>query len=240
MNCREEVYSVNEEVLALCESEIYKAKIIKVQNRYQQKHYFIHYLTWKKNWDHWVSESQIAKYSDQTKINYLLQSGQEYMKIGSKQLISEAEFLNQKQKDHLLSGDDETATEVNWQKTKKQIEKSPEKTKEIRRLQRQREGLNKMDLLDEPPIAATIISKFCLTQELKVILYHDWKFITEKQFPKLILLPQKSNCTVNSIMKAFLRANRHVSLYNLKTVYNRSFLNDSLNSMNSILFYLKD
>jgi hypothetical protein len=211
MNCHEEEYSVNEEILALCDSEIYKAKIIKVQNRYQQKHYFIHYLTWKKNWDHWVSESQIAKYSDQNKINYLLQSGQEYMKIGSKKLISEAEFLNQKKEDHLLSVDDETVTEVNWQKTKKQIERSPEKAKEIRRLQRQREGLKKMDLLDESPIATTIISKLCLPQELKEVLYNDWNLITQERFPKLIILPQKSDCTVNAIINAFLRANPHVS-----------------------------
>lgn len=43
---------------------IYEAKIQKVGKRDKQTKYFIHYHGWNKNWDEWVPEARMLKYSD--------------------------------------------------------------------------------------------------------------------------------------------------------------------------------
>merc|ERR1711860_367429 len=46
---------------------IYEAKIQKVESKNKQTKYFIHYHGWNKNWDEWVPEARMLKYTEMNK-----------------------------------------------------------------------------------------------------------------------------------------------------------------------------
>jgi len=56
-------FCANERVLAFHGPLIYEAKILKVSPEGNNK-YFIHYHGWNKNWDEWVPEPRILKYTE--------------------------------------------------------------------------------------------------------------------------------------------------------------------------------
>ena len=55
-------FHANERVLAFHGPLIYEAKVQKVSSDGSSK-YFIHYHGWNKNWDEWVPEPRILKYT---------------------------------------------------------------------------------------------------------------------------------------------------------------------------------
>ena len=55
---------LNEKVLAFHGPLIYEAKIHKVEENDKTTKYFIHYHGWNKNWDEWVPDARILKYTE--------------------------------------------------------------------------------------------------------------------------------------------------------------------------------
>jgi len=53
----------NEKILCFHGPLIYEAKIQKVGRKNKQTQYFIHYHGWNKNWDEWVPEARMLKYT---------------------------------------------------------------------------------------------------------------------------------------------------------------------------------
>ena len=54
----------NEKVLAFHGPLIYEAKIQKVAESETSTKYLIHYHGWNKNWDEWVPDARILKYTE--------------------------------------------------------------------------------------------------------------------------------------------------------------------------------
>jgi len=54
----------NERVLCFHGPLVYEAKCLKTQNRDKQNKYLIHYQGWNKNWDEWVPESRVLKWTE--------------------------------------------------------------------------------------------------------------------------------------------------------------------------------
>ncbi|XP_066271485.1 mortality factor 4-like protein 1 isoform X3 [Branchiostoma lanceolatum] len=63
-------YTIDERVLCFHGPLLYEAKVLEVQHpskgqaKDKQVRYFIHYSGWNKNWDEWVPESRVLKFSD--------------------------------------------------------------------------------------------------------------------------------------------------------------------------------
>ncbi|XP_078684157.1 mortality factor 4-like protein 1 isoform X3 [Branchiostoma floridae x Branchiostoma belcheri] len=63
-------YTIDEKVLCFHGPLLYEAKVLEVQHpskgqaKDKQVRYFIHYSGWNKNWDEWVPESRVLKFSD--------------------------------------------------------------------------------------------------------------------------------------------------------------------------------
>jgi len=55
----------NERVLCFHGPLIYEAKCLTTQFKHKQNKYFIHYQGWNKNWDEWVPESRVLKWSEE-------------------------------------------------------------------------------------------------------------------------------------------------------------------------------
>jgi len=56
-----------EKILCFHGPLIYEAKIQKVETKNKQTKYFIHYHGWNKNWDEWVPEARMLKYTEMNK-----------------------------------------------------------------------------------------------------------------------------------------------------------------------------
>ncbi|XP_014507498.1 protein MRG1 [Vigna radiata var. radiata] len=59
------VYSEGEKVLAYHGPRIYEAKVQKTEIRKSEWKYFVHYLGWSKNWDEWVGEDRLMKFTEE-------------------------------------------------------------------------------------------------------------------------------------------------------------------------------
>ncbi|UYV84121.1 MORF4L1 [Cordylochernes scorpioides] len=57
-------YQDQEKVLCLYRSLLYEAKCLKRRLEDDEPKYFVHYCGWNKNWDEWLTESQILKFND--------------------------------------------------------------------------------------------------------------------------------------------------------------------------------
>lgn len=64
----EDVFEENEIVLAKDNSQLYEAKVLKVQagKKGTPPQYFIHYQGWKSKWDKWVGSDALLKRNDDT------------------------------------------------------------------------------------------------------------------------------------------------------------------------------
>ena len=58
-------FIIGEKVLCFHGPLIYEAKIQKLEIKEGQRCAFIHYLGWNKNWDEWVPETRILKYTSE-------------------------------------------------------------------------------------------------------------------------------------------------------------------------------
>ncbi|RKO84807.1 chromo domain-like protein, partial [Blyttiomyces helicus] len=68
----EPAFSENETVLCFHGPLMYEAKILKIEYRKSEDspdvltpYYRVHYRGWKKNWDEWVPESRVLKFTDE-------------------------------------------------------------------------------------------------------------------------------------------------------------------------------
>ncbi|KAK9271181.1 hypothetical protein L1049_026770 [Liquidambar formosana] len=58
-------YSEGEKVLAFHNSQIYPAKVNKIDFRMREWRYLVHYLGWNKNWDEWVGMDRLMKFTEE-------------------------------------------------------------------------------------------------------------------------------------------------------------------------------
>ncbi|VVA12017.1 PREDICTED: MRG1 [Prunus dulcis] len=58
-------FSEGEKVLAFHETQIYEAKVTKVDFKMNEWRFYVHYLGWSKNWDEWVHLDRLMKNTDE-------------------------------------------------------------------------------------------------------------------------------------------------------------------------------
>jgi mortality factor 4-like protein 1 len=101
-------FSDNERVLCFHGPLIYEAKCLKTQNKDKQNKYLIHYQGWNKNWDEWVPESRVLKWTEENlKLQQDLKTKHDpkNIKINSKPLSSKRKSNNETIKDNNSSKD---------------------------------------------------------------------------------------------------------------------------------------
>ncbi|KAJ8763259.1 hypothetical protein K2173_026160 [Erythroxylum novogranatense] len=59
------LFEDGEKVLAFHQKQIYEAKVVKVEYRFREWRYYVHYLGWNKSWDEWVGVDRLLKFDEE-------------------------------------------------------------------------------------------------------------------------------------------------------------------------------
>lgn len=220
-------YEVGENVLAVDQATIYEAKILKVQELKNIRSYFIHFIGWGRKYDVWVEDDKIARKDDPQSVANLKQLTEEYLKIGSKEIVNAQEkFLTQlqkgskgkKSKDHGENSKEKGKEKEKQKEKEKELDEEedesdeeikPDSSRKKRKLenderievQKKRKTLLQQDLIDGEDNEIAV--KLPIPKELKKMLVEDWRAITRNP-QKLIPVPVDPKLTVNAIIGDFL------------------------------------
>ncbi|XP_057417717.1 protein MRG1 [Lotus japonicus] len=169
------IYTEGEKVLAHHVSRFYEAKVQKAEIRNKEWKYFVHYLGWNKNWDEWVPEPRLKKYTEENVRKQLAQD----KKASAEKNAKSGRSSQGKAKNSMDAKVDKEDIKSNVSKGKKRKSDS---------------GAEK---------GSATIEKFVKIQipaTLKKQLVDDWDFVTQQD--KLVKLPRSP--TIDDILTKYL------------------------------------
>ncbi|CAL8086630.1 unnamed protein product [Orchesella dallaii] len=200
----------NERVLCFHGPLIYEGKVLKKEFRDNEKEhaYWVHYAGWSKNWDEWVLERRVLKYSEQNleKQRELKVAYDESMRAAKakatgklpkkKSLGSDTSSVN-----NMSTTDSRSSTPVMDQKSSKQ--KSSIKSEPVESDSSRRRRKN-----DYVEAESHYVSKqevhIMIPEQLKIFLVDDWDSVTRQK--RLVNIPAR--CTVDQIFDEYLKAKK--------------------------------
>ncbi|GFY69649.1 mortality factor 4-like protein 1 [Trichonephila inaurata madagascariensis] len=186
-------FADGEKVLCFHGPLLYEAKCMRSQYKDKTLRYFVHYSGWNKNWDEWVPESRVLKYSETNmqRQRDLQDAHNKSKKIkggkGSKKELSDREAAalplhektsKQKNKDAAASTSE---SQAEMQKKKR--------SRAEQNVEMEEEFIPKMEI------------KVKIPDELKVRLADDWIFINHEG--KLVQLPART--PVDTIIADYIK-----------------------------------
>ncbi|GFX70638.1 mortality factor 4-like protein 1 [Trichonephila clavipes] len=187
-------FADGERVLCFHGPLLYEAKCMKNQYKDKSLRYLVHYSGWNKNWDEWVPENRVLKYSEANMLRQrdLQAIHNKTKKIkggkGSKKELSEREAAalplqektpKQKSKDAAASTSSESQAEMQKKK----------RSRAEQNVEMEEEYTPKMEI------------KVKILDELKVWLADDWIFINHEG--KLVQLPSRT--PVDTIIADYIK-----------------------------------
>ncbi|ODN03725.1 Mortality factor 4-like protein 1 [Orchesella cincta] len=204
-------FADNERVLCFHGPLIYEGKVLKKEFRENEKEhaYWVHYAGWSKNWDEWVLERRVLKYSEQNlnKQGDLKVAYDESMRAAKakatgklpkkKSLGSDTSSVN-----NMSTTDSRSSTPVLDQKGPKgkpaSIKSEPVESESSRRRRRN-------DFVEaESHYTSKQEVHIMIPEQLKIFLVDDWDSVTRQK--RLVNVPPR--CTIDQIFEEYLKAKK--------------------------------
>nr|XP_020833192.1 mortality factor 4-like protein 1 [Phascolarctos cinereus] len=217
-------FQEGERVLCFHGPLLYEAKCLKVATEDKQVRYLIHYSGWNKNWDEWVPESRVLKYSEANlqKQRELQRANQEHQSEGRARSVGPgrrgggpSSLQQQKHVETLFQNIRITprpsAGAASARKTRKSKQKtgggdggragpSTSAARGSSQPQQRRRGRGDPASKSEAPAAARPEPRVQIPAELKPLLVRDWELVTKQG--RLFALPAVRN--VDAILADYL------------------------------------
>eukprot|EP01031_Cornospumella_fuschlensis_P032252 gene32252-39007_t len=206
------IYQSNEKVFALDEGKLYKAKIIKVSEMNDKRHYFIHYDGWNRKYDKWAESKILAPLNDPAKIEELQKQADAFLQFGRKDAPTSqassklaASTGGKKTKGKVVA---ETAPEDNDEPTSRSSAGTNTTDTNLDQLVRERKrriaefSSQSIDYdIDKPRHALS--SQVELPISLKKHVVDEWAVITKPPY-RLLQLPKGKEDCIESIIDEYV------------------------------------
>jgi len=199
----------SERVLCFHGPLIYEGKVLKFEFRENEKEwaYWIHYAGWSKNWDEWVYERRVLKFSDSNleKQKELKAAHDESLRVAknkasAKNITSKKKSLGSDTSSvNMSTTDSRSSTPVMDQKSsikgKGSVKIEPMELEPVRRKRKNEcvEPENHYNLKQEVHIM--------IPEQLKIFLVDDWDSVTRQK--RLVNLPAR--ITIEQIFEEYLK-----------------------------------